>query len=429
MMICAEYISIQKLYAVNDGKIMLVCSERQNLVFLSLSITKDAILLKDKLNKVECALLFIFISSIEIHEKSPSSCKLTLKFHFAPTEIKRLNSVLANSNTCSEYQMTFTYNENNLRILDQLFHTKAATKTTRKLEISSPSLIHPEENMQILIEDDKDYSSSCCDEEVLFIYPFSGKDAITVTKNDVLRLEEKKYLNDTVIDFYLRYLTKINQSKSKDINVFDTLLYSTLLNCWKNNNFEYIKNWKKFMDITKKKAAVFPINEANHWFLVIVVDPIMAIRSPNCKKLEETNGQACRIFVFDSLHAIHKQSIDVLKWFLQNIAEKNFNSIVLSEKIEVVNVKVQKQKNFFDCGLFVLQYFESFLNDSFLFYEYNFETKKVFATKIKTWFNEAEMVSKRGNLKTLIERMSALYRSRETNRVDRDAKIIDQRYI
>ena len=37
-----------------------------------------------------------------------------------------------------------------------------------------------------------------------FLYPFSGVSAIEISDDDYQRLDEGSFLNDTVIDFYLR---------------------------------------------------------------------------------------------------------------------------------------------------------------------------------------------------------------------------------
>ena len=38
------------------------------------------------------------------------------------------------------------------------------------------------------------------------MYPYRTRGAVTITTVDVARLREKEFLNDSLIDFYIRYL-------------------------------------------------------------------------------------------------------------------------------------------------------------------------------------------------------------------------------
>ena len=65
----------------------------------------------------------------------------------------------------------------------------------------------------------------------MFHYPFTNdKDAITVTWHDLDHLEEGEFLNDVVIEFYLKYLTHSLEDKKKaeECYVFSSYFYSQL---------------------------------------------------------------------------------------------------------------------------------------------------------------------------------------------------------
>lgn len=40
----------------------------------------------------------------------------------------------------------------------------------------------------------------------LFVYPFTGYGGITVSKADEARLDDGEFLNDSIIDFYMKWL-------------------------------------------------------------------------------------------------------------------------------------------------------------------------------------------------------------------------------
>lgn len=47
------------------------------------------------------------------------------------------------------------------------------------------------------------------DEEVVLIWPFLGKERIWIKTGDFAKLQdESAYLNDVIIDFYLKWVTK-----------------------------------------------------------------------------------------------------------------------------------------------------------------------------------------------------------------------------
>lgn len=39
----------------------------------------------------------------------------------------------------------------------------------------------------------------------LFVYPFKGVGAVTMTNDDVSRLSDGEFLNDNIIEFYLKW--------------------------------------------------------------------------------------------------------------------------------------------------------------------------------------------------------------------------------
>ncbi|RKP23630.1 hypothetical protein SYNPS1DRAFT_11361, partial [Syncephalis pseudoplumigaleata] len=64
------------------------------------------------------------------------------------------------------------------------------------------------------------------------IYPFDGVKAIAISNNDYQRLREGEFLNDTIIDFYLRYhldtMHDVNSQLLKQTHVFNTFFYHKL---------------------------------------------------------------------------------------------------------------------------------------------------------------------------------------------------------
>lgn len=87
-----------------------------------------------------------------------------------------------------------------------------------------------------------------CDTDPILRYPSSGPFAVTLLQSDLDRLRENEYLNDTLIEFGLRFLQE--QIKSRDpflaqqIYVFNTFFYQKLTeyrDCSKS--YEQVRKW------------------------------------------------------------------------------------------------------------------------------------------------------------------------------------------
>ncbi|CBJ29995.1 conserved unknown protein [Ectocarpus siliculosus] len=114
---------------------------------------------------------------------------------------------------------------------------------------------------------------------------FPNKDttgAVQVTRSDVIRLQENVFLNDTIIDFYLRYLLSREDSFAEglapsSVHAFSPLVVQGITNVadaaepeayWRK-----VQKWTKGLDLFSKKIVLFPINSALHWSLLVLINP------------------------------------------------------------------------------------------------------------------------------------------------------------
>jgi hypothetical protein len=99
----------------------------------------------------------------------------------------------------------------------------------------------------------------------LFKYPPDTKFSLSVREHDLYRLNEGEFLNDTVIEFYLRYLQQ--QKDYPHTYFFNTFFYSQLTRKGGKPSEDYtfgyekVKSWTSKVDIFRKKYLVVPINE------------------------------------------------------------------------------------------------------------------------------------------------------------------------
>ncbi|NXF73518.1 SENP6 protease, partial [Sclerurus mexicanus] len=124
--------------------------------------------------------------------------------------------------------------------------------------------------------------------EKLIVYPPSpAKGGISVTNEDLHCLNEGEFLNDVIIDFYLKYLVleKLKKEDADRIHVFSSFFYKRL-NQRERRNFHETSNlsiqqkrhgrvrtWTRHVDIFEKDFIFVPLNEAAHWFLAVICFP------------------------------------------------------------------------------------------------------------------------------------------------------------
>lgn len=124
--------------------------------------------------------------------------------------------------------------------------------------------------------------------EKLIVYPPPpSKGGISVTNEDLDCLNEGEFLNDVIIDFYLKYLVleKLKKEDADRIHVFSSFFYKRLNQRERRNLNETskltiqqkrhgrVKTWTRHIDIFEKDFIFVPLNEAAHWFLAIICFP------------------------------------------------------------------------------------------------------------------------------------------------------------
>ncbi|XP_056421885.1 LOW QUALITY PROTEIN: sentrin-specific protease 6 [Hyla sarda] len=123
--------------------------------------------------------------------------------------------------------------------------------------------------------------------EKLIVYPPPpAKGGISVTNEDLHCLNEGEFLNDVIIDFYLKYLVLEKlRDKAEKIHIFSSFFYKRL-NQRERRNLQdtanltlqqrrhgRVKTWTRHVDIFQKDFIFVPLNEAAHWFLAVICFP------------------------------------------------------------------------------------------------------------------------------------------------------------
>ncbi|ORX61117.1 cysteine proteinase [Piromyces finnis] len=115
--------------------------------------------------------------------------------------------------------------------------------------------------------------------EELFIYPFKGIDSVIITTEDVERLKSNFFLNDSLIEFYLKYLyDQLSISFKKKFHLINSFFYEQILRLSKKEKtpkeiYQHIKKWTSKVDLFSKQYLIIPINQDYHWHMLVIYNP------------------------------------------------------------------------------------------------------------------------------------------------------------
>ncbi|XP_062293548.1 sentrin-specific protease 6 isoform X1 [Scomber scombrus] len=122
----------------------------------------------------------------------------------------------------------------------------------------------------------------------LMVYPPPpAKGGILVTNEDLHCLNDGEFLNDVIIDFYLKYLVleKLKKEDAQRIHVFSSFFYKRLNQRERRNvpdttnlpiqkrKHNRVKTWTRHVDLFQKDFIFVPINESAHWYLAVICFP------------------------------------------------------------------------------------------------------------------------------------------------------------
>ncbi|NXP15452.1 SENP7 protease, partial [Thinocorus orbignyianus] len=315
----------------------------------------------------------------------------------------------------------------------------------------------------------------------LIVYPPPpAKGGLGVTREDLECLEYGEFLNDVIIDFYLKYLLleKAPKHLADRVHIFSSFFYKCLTRTEKNSEGDLkvsaaqrrhrrVRTWTRHINIFNKDYIFVPVNEESHWYMAVIcfpwleepvyeecpyqdslyhqpqLSPLWSERentrtgsvltfSGSCKDEEEMDANSlfskgdneilastsvldsgiskttmiC-LFVFvvyrpcililDSLKAGSVQkTVQVLREYLEmewEAKRKTHREFSKSTMIDLYP-RVPKQDNSSDCGVYLLQYVESFFQNPIVNFEQPLHLEK--------WFPRQLIRSKREEIRDLI---------------------------
>ncbi|KAL5847009.1 hypothetical protein ACOSQ3_010533 [Xanthoceras sorbifolium] len=257
------------------------------------------------------------------------------------------------------------------------------------------------------------------------IYPKGDSDAVSISKRDVDLLQPETFINDTIIDFYIKYLkNQIPPEEKLRFHFFNSFFFRKLADLDKDPSsisdgraaFLRVHKWTRKVDIFGKDYIFIPVNFNLHWSLIVICHPgeVSVFKEEDMDKSEKV---PC-ILHMDSIKGTHAglknlvQSYLLEEWKVRHKdASEDLSSKFLT--LRFIQLELPQQENSFDCGLFLLHYLELFLAEAPVNFS-PFRLTKSFNFLNGDWFLPSEASLKR----TLIEKL--IYellenRSRELN--------------
>jgi len=196
------------------------------------------------------------ISEMQASDTSPSNQKgIHLFSNIGTRAVAKSRYQNADVDESADRRLAQQLSEDNVRRT-----TRATTKRARSPSLG-PDQVREEDKYSV-----KHGLGEPWDEPI--VYPLKGIRRTTVQQDDLIRLDEGEFLNDSIIEFYIRWLwEKLNVSEQQ-VYVFSTHFYTTLT----RNKFNYlaVERWTAKVDIFSRDFTVIPIHQDFHWYLAIV---------------------------------------------------------------------------------------------------------------------------------------------------------------
>ncbi|KAM6576488.1 hypothetical protein CsatB_028325 [Cannabis sativa] len=245
------------------------------------------------------------------------------------------------------------------------------------------------------------------------IYPEGDPDAVIISKRDMELLEPETFINDTIIDFYIKYLAnKIQSDKRHRFHFFNSFFFRKLADLDKDPSsayegkaaFQRVRKWTRKVNLFEKDFIFIPVNYSLHWSVLVICHP-GEVHNLKGEESEATSKVPC-ILHMDSIKESHKGLKNLIQSYLceewkerHGGAAEDVSSKFL--KLRFVPLELPQQQNLFDCGIFLLHYVELFLEEAPLEFS-PFDISKYSKFLTRNWFLPEEASLKRYVLKKLI---------------------------
>ncbi|KAG6476412.1 hypothetical protein ZIOFF_065653 [Zingiber officinale] len=244
------------------------------------------------------------------------------------------------------------------------------------------------------------------------VYPKGDPDAVCINKRDIDLLQPETFINDTIIDFYIKYLKdKIQSDQKHRFHFFNSFFFRKLADLDKDRGsisegraaFLRVRKWTRKVNIFEKDYIFIPVNFNLHWSLLIICHPGEV---GNLKGDEVNSCKVPCILHMDSIKGSHNGLKNIIQSYMweewkERHTEASDDDSSKFLNLRFVSLEVPQQENSFDCGLFLLHYVELFLQEAPSNFD-PFQVTKFSSFLSADWFLPSEASLKRSHIRKLI---------------------------
>lgn len=238
---------------------------------------------------------------------------------------------------------------------------------------------------------------------------FQDGKSTDISLADFKRLDDGEYLNDTLINFFLKLMMEkwATQEFASETYIFNTFFFERLMQRDEKGvgGYNNVKKWTSKVDLLKMKNIIIPIHSKMHWFVAVIYNlpallkpkvqsdsqerdeekesmpsimdspevrvlrhgafPVNSTPTRNTRsKLTINVEEEPLIVIFDSLKTNrHTFVYRALKDYIVALAKDKLDLKVDKECIRAKVANVPQQTNHCDCGVYLIHYMERFMVD------------------------------------------------------------------
>lgn len=128
-------------------------------------------------------------------------------------------------------------------------------------------------------------------------YKFDNNKTFTITNDDFNCLYNGNWINDALVDFFLRYQLQLAKekkvNKADKIEIFNSFFFTSLSRPVDDNNYyKNVKSWfKKDDTLFDKEFVIIPIMQDLHWYCIVITD-LKLIKRRHSKMLAQKDSKA-----------------------------------------------------------------------------------------------------------------------------------------
>lgn len=136
---------------------------------------------------------------------------------------------------------------------------------------------------------------------------------IEITEKDIDCLKSCQFLNDKIINFYLKYMyrTLLNHEQQRKVHIFDSFFSEAL----DQMDESRVIRWLRRIDVFEKEYILVPALIDQHWFLIVICNASSLLPADNIE-----NGyirrKRPRIVIMDSMRSHAEQKKPQLMEYL-----------------------------------------------------------------------------------------------------------------